>query len=92
MFNLPSSIIQHIYSFDPTYRNILTKKVFPYLDRKRLFRIGNTYGLKVTIENYMNDWKYDNCIINNHKITLSKPYGVLAICECNKIQSFNWKY
>ena len=47
-------------------------------------------GYQVTPEKYLPTF-YENCLNQNHKIIISKPYGVLLTCsDCGKKKSYNW--
>ena len=50
---------------------------------------NNQNNFEVTPEKYLSSFN-NNCV-QNHVIKISKPYGVLLICEtCGNIKSYNW--
>tara|TARA_B100000214_G_scaffold371873_1_gene349060 strand:+ start:182 stop:535 length:354 start_codon:yes stop_codon:yes gene_type:complete len=52
-----------------------------------------TWAKEIIINNtnYKNQWKNNECITNNHKLTFYKVYGVIGIChDCSIVQSFNY--
>ena len=92
MNNLPPEIIQQIYYFDSTYRDYYDENILPFIKRKHIFSIGQTYGFIVTPEKYSSEWNQISCIVNHHEIVLSKPYGVVGKCKnCKHKQFYNWK-
>ena len=39
---------------------------------------------------YKKIWKNRNCLINDHKISFYKPYGVIGVChDCSIVEPFN---
>jgi hypothetical protein len=69
----------------PFCRMISTK------NKKINYQLGQCYGLQVTPEKYLNEWKYKECLENSHSLLITKPYGVHIRClDCNNMQGFNW--
>ncbi len=52
----------------------------------------NLYGFKPTLSKYLNNNNnLSLCLNNNHKLIISKPFGIIIECkECNKYHCFNW--
>jgi len=89
--DLPIEILKHVYAYDSTYHDEFKNKILPHLEISNHFRVGNTHGLVVTPEKYIYRWKYQECINEKHTIVLDKPFGVIATCQCGKVQCFNWE-
>ena len=50
----------------------------------------HSFGYEVTPEKYLCTF-FETCLSQNHKVKISKPYGVLLSClECGKVKSYNW--
>ena len=43
------------------------------------------------LSNYLDDERLSNCVNQNHRLVISKPYGIIINChQCNKTVPFNW--
>lgn len=47
-------------------------------------------GFQITPRKYLGN--FQDCLQENHHISITKPYGVIVKCqECNRIEMHNWK-
>jgi len=94
-YSLPIEIQRLIYTYDSTYFNKMKNKL-KEINISNKFYVGFNYNLPLEIHNYCFDWKYKNCLKENHKICISRriilPKNVFLKCiNCGKQQDFYWK-
>lgn len=92
-FDLPCELINYIYSFNDKYDHMIKyTDTLSMINRCKNFSVGITYGLNVTVLKYAISPKFNNCMANNHKILIEKPFSIMTRClNCGVKKFFNWK-